>query len=200
VLLRHQPHGYTGYPFSLQVDAEYQLSAADGLRITVSATNRGSRPAPFGNGQHPYFTAGPAPLDEWELELPAGRWLPLDERGIPTGPVQDIGGTPIDFRSPHLIGDTVLDHALTGLDRAADGRVWAHVRSAGRQVSLWAGAGYGWLQVFTSDTLHGERHRKAVAIEPMTCPPNALVSGDDVIVLAPGESTSHSWGVGVSSA
>ena len=93
----------------------------------------------------------------------------------------------------------MLDHALTGLVRAADGRAWAHVRSAGRQVSLWAGPGYGWLQVFTSDTLHGERHRKAVAIEPMTCPPNALVSGDDVIVLAPGESTSHSWGVGVSS-
>ena len=199
VLLRHQPHGYTGYPFSLQVDAEYQLSAADGLRITVSATNRGSRPAPFGNGQHPYFTAGPAPLDEWELELPAGRWLPLNERGIPTGTAQDIDGTPVDFRSPHPIGDTVLDHALTGLVRAADGRAWAHVRSAGRQVSLWAGPGYGWLQVFTSDTLHGERHRKAVAIEPMTCPPNALVSGDDVIVLAPGESTSHSWGVGVSS-
>jgi aldose 1-epimerase len=101
----------------------------------------------------------------------------------------------VDFRDPRPIGDTVLDHALTGLDRAQDGLVLAHVRSADRQVTMWAGAGYGWLQVFTSDTLHGERHRRAIAIEPMTCPPNALVSGDDVIVLAPGQTVSHTWGV-----
>jgi aldose 1-epimerase len=199
VLLRHLPHGYTGYPFSVQIDTEYELTAGAGLQVTVSATNRGTRPAPYGTGQHPYFTAGPAALAEWELELPAARWLPLDERGIPSGPAQDISGTPVDFRDGHPIGDTVLDHALTGLDRARDGRVWAHVRSAGRQVSMWAGPGYGWLQVFTSDTLHGERHRRAVAIEPMTCPPNALVSGDDLIVLAPGESVSHTWGVAATS-
>ena len=62
-------------------------------------------------------------------------------------------------------------------------------------MSLWAGAGYGWLQVFSSDTLHGERHRRAVAIEPMTCPPDALVTGHDLIVLAPGESVARTWGV-----
>ena len=134
VLLRHLPHGYTGYPFSVQVDTEYELTAGEGLQVTVSATNRGSRPAPYGTGQHPYFTAGPAALDDWELELPAARWLPLDERGIPSGPAQDIGGTPVDFRNGHPIGDTVLDHALTGLDRAGDGKVWAHLRSGDRQV------------------------------------------------------------------
>jgi aldose 1-epimerase len=197
VLLTHRPHGYTGYPFSVEVDAEYRLTAAGGLEITVSATNRGTRPAPYGTGQHPYFTPGPAPLEEWELELPATQMLPADARGIPSGPAQDIDGTVCDFRDRHAIGTTVLDHALTGLNRASDGRVWAHLRSEGRQVSMWAGPGYGWLQVFTSDTLHGERHRKAVAIEPMTCPPNAFVSGEDLIVLAPGESVSHTWGVEV---
>jgi aldose 1-epimerase len=195
VLLSHLPHGYTGYPFAVEVDAEYRLTAAGGLQITVTAANRGTRPAPYGTGQHPYFTAGPAPLDEWELELPARQWLPTDERGIPSGPVQDVDGTPYDFRQARAIGATVLDHALTGLSRASDGRVWAHLRSGGRQVSLWAGAGYGWLQVFSSDTLHGERHRQAVAIEPMTCPPDALVTGHDLIVLAPGESVSRTWGV-----
>jgi aldose 1-epimerase len=49
--------------------------------------------------------------------------------------------------------------------------------------------------VFTSDTLHGGRHRKAVAIEPMTCPPNAFVTGDSLIVLKPGETVTRSWGV-----
>jgi aldose 1-epimerase len=197
VVLRHQPHGYTGYPFSVAVNAEYRLTAGAGLQVTVAATNRGSRPAPYGTGQHPYFTAGSAPLDEWELELPASRWLPADDRGIPTGPAQDIDDTVVDFRAPHAIGASVLDHALTGLNRASDGKVWSHLRSASRALSMWAGPGYGWLQVFTSDTLHGERHRKAVAIEPMTCPPNAFASGVDVIVLAPGEGVSHTWGVEV---
>jgi aldose 1-epimerase len=49
--------------------------------------------------------------------------------------------------------------------------------------------------VFTSDTLHGDRHRKAVAIEPMSCPPNAFVTGDNLIVLSPGETATHHWGI-----
>ena len=77
VLLSHLPHGYTGYPFAVEVDAEYRLTAAGGLQVTVTAANRGTRPAPYGTGQHPYFTAGPAPLDEWELELPAASGCPL---------------------------------------------------------------------------------------------------------------------------
>ena len=74
----------------------------------------------------------------------------------------------------------------TGLTRDDQGRAWARLRQAGTEVSLWAGAGYGWLQVFTGDPL-GPRRRKAVAMEPMTCPPNAFVTGIDLLVLAPGE-------------
>src|SRR5579875_1846854 len=71
ILLRHRPHGYAGYPFSVSFAAEYRLDAATGLEITVTATNEGSRPAPYGTGQHPYFTVGSSPLDDWELTLPA---------------------------------------------------------------------------------------------------------------------------------
>ena len=200
IVLRHRPHGYAGYPFCLEVEAEYRLSPAAGLEVTISAANRGTRPAPYGFGQHPYLSAGPSPagsspVDDWELELPATQWLPVDERGIPAGPVQDLGGTVGDFRRPRRIGSSVLDHALTGLIRENDGRAWAHLRAGGSQVSLWAGPDCPWLQVFTSDTLHGGRHRKAVAIEPMTCPPNAFVTGDSLIVLKPGETVTRSWGV-----
>ena len=100
VVLTHVPHGYAGYPFSLEIAAEYRLTAAAGLQVTISAANRGTRAAPYGFGQHPYLTAGPAALDEWELTLPATRWLPLDQRGIPSGPVRDIAGTEGDFRQP----------------------------------------------------------------------------------------------------
>jgi len=195
VVLKHLPHGYAGYPFCLEIDAEYRLTPDAGLQVTISATNRGTRPAPYGFGQHPYLTAGAPALDEWELTLPATRWLPLDRRGIPCGPAQDVEGTDYDFRQPRAIGATQLDHALTGLVRKSDGRAWAHLRSDGAQVSLWVGEGCPWLQVFTSDTLGGERHRKAIAIEPMTCPPNAFVTGDSLIVLSPGETVTHHWGI-----
>jgi aldose 1-epimerase len=60
---------------------------------------------------------------------------------------------------------------------------------------LWAGPGYQWLQVFTGDPLGPDRRRKAVAIEPMTCPPNAFVSGHDLLVLEPGDTITHTWGI-----
>jgi aldose 1-epimerase len=195
VLLKHLPHGFSGYPFALEIDAEYRLTAGTGLQVTVTASNAGTRPAPYGTGQHPYLTTGAPAVDEYELTLPASRWLPADDRGIPAGPAQDVEGTPHDFRRPQVIGAKTIDHAFTGLDRAGDGRVWVRLRSGGAEVALWAGEGYRWLQVFTGDTLGEDRRRKSVAVEPMTCPPNAFVTGDDLIVLSPGESVTHTWGI-----
>ena len=60
---------------------------------------------------------------------------------------------------------------------------------------LVAGPGYRWLQVFTGDTLGPDRARRALAIEPMTCPPNAFVTGTDLLTLAPGETVTTSWGL-----
>ena len=65
---------------------------------------------------------------------------------------------------------------------------------------VWADAAFGWWQVFTSDTLTGDRHRRAIAVEPMTCPPDAFRSGRDLIVLEPGQTWQGAWGIGVRSA
>jgi aldose 1-epimerase len=51
--------------------------------------------------------------------------------------------------------------------------------------------------VFTGDPLPSDRRRKALAIEPMTCPPNAFVTGDDLLVLQPGDAVTHTWGIQV---
>ncbi len=62
--------------------------------------------------------------------------------------------------------------------------------------SLWADAGFGYLMVYTGDTLgQVERRRHGVAIEPMTCPPNALRTGKDLLSLEPGQKWSASWGI-----
>jgi aldose 1-epimerase len=47
--------GRPGYPFCLELRARYRLSAADGLEVTITARNTGSRPAPYGTGSHPYL-------------------------------------------------------------------------------------------------------------------------------------------------
>jgi aldose 1-epimerase len=84
------------------------------------------------------------------------------------------------------------------LDRDAEGRAWASLDVPGGDTgaSLWADAGFGYLMVYTGDTL-GELHRRrrAVAIEPMTCPPNALRTGKDLRSLEPGQGWSASWGI-----
>jgi aldose 1-epimerase len=198
VLLRSEPHGVQGYPFCLEIDAEYRLDPGTGLHVAITARNRGGHAAPYGTGFHPYLTVRAPSVDECELTLPSASWLPADDRGIPSGPAAAVDGTPYDFRKPRLIGATQIDHALTTLARDGDGRAWAHLADSDRseaRVSLWAGQGYHWLQVFTGDSLGPDRRRKAVAIEPMTCPPNAFVTGEDLLVLEPGQAVTHTWGI-----
>jgi aldose 1-epimerase len=207
-VVRHEPHavtlrltllGRTGYPFCVENEVEYELAGDTGLRVSVTARNVGTQPAPYGTGSHPYLTAGAPAVDDCELTLPAARWLPADERGIPSGPPQDIAGGALDFRSARPIGTARLDHAFTGLDRDEADRAWARLASNGTEVALWAGPGYRWLQVFTGDTLDAAHRRRAVAVEPMTCPPNAFASGTDLIMLAPGDAVTHTWGIQVTS-
>ncbi len=200
ITLRHVLLGHQGYPFCLELDASYRLDADRGLEVSISARNVGSAAAPYGTGSHPYLTAGAATVDECELELPAGLWQPLGERGIPYDTPEDVTGTEFDFRAAKRIGITQLDSALTGLTREADGRARARLTGERTQVTLWAGPGYEWLQVFTGDTLDPSHRRKAVAIEPMTCPPNAFVSGVDLLMLEPGDSVTHTWGIEVTPA
>ena len=50
-----------------------------------------------------------------------------------------------------------------------------------------------WVQIHTADRDTPELSRLGLAVEPMTCPPDAYNSGTDLIVLAPGQSTTASW-------
>ena len=118
-----------------------------------------------------------------------------DERDVPTGS-EPVDGTDYDFRTTRPIGDTRLDNAFTDLERGADGR--AHVSLAdpatGRQLTVWVDEHYPYLMLFTGDPLP-DVNRRALAVEPMTCPPNAFRTGDSVIRLAPGESAAGTWGI-----
>ena len=104
-------------------------------------------------------------------------------------------GSEFDFRTSRKIGSTSLDHPFTELATGADGRAWARLTGPAAQIAIWLGPGYRWLQVFTGDTLEAEHRRTALAVEPMTCPPNAFVTGEDLLVLQPKETVSCRWGI-----
>jgi aldose 1-epimerase len=198
VSLSYRLMAQSGYPWTLDLHVLYDLSA-DGLTVTQTATNLGDQPAPYASGAHPYLTAGPGPVDDWELTLPASTRLLSDERMLPVGE-EDVAGTPYDFRVSRPIRDTRLDHAFGALERDEHGRATTLLRdpATGRGAAIWVDAEHPWLMVFSADD-GWDPPRQALAVEPMTAPPDAFRSGRDLTTLAPagqgGDEVSVSWGI-----
>ncbi|MGH9125609.1 MAG: aldose 1-epimerase family protein [Acidimicrobiales bacterium] len=197
VTLRLRLHAQPGWPHVLDLEAAYVVDT-HGLEVTVSATNVGAGPAPYGIGAHPYLTTGAERVDACRLTLPTATHLIVDQRGLPTGS-EPVAGTRLDFRASREVGDIQMDDTFTDLERDPSGRAWSVLCDAGpdgHTVSLWVDASYRWLQVYTGDHLAStEQRRTAVAIEPMSCPPNALVSGEGLVVLQSGQTAAGRWGI-----
>ncbi len=195
--LRLQLHPSPGYPFSLLLEIEYHVGR-DGLIVTTQARSLDESNVPFGLGFHPYLKPGSEVVDGAILQIPARHTLDLDDRGLPTGALTPVEGTDRDFSSARFVGPTVLDTAYTSLDRDDEGLAWATLDAPGGATgaALWVDSGFPYLMVYTGDTLPEiQRRRRAVAIEPMTCPPNALRTGKDVIDLQPDQEWSARWGI-----
>lgn len=189
-LLRPQP----GWDWTLRLQVAYTLSAV-GLMVTPAATNLSDTPAPFGYGSHPYLTAGEDIVDELMLTVPGARTITVDERlnAIGTAPVD---GTAYDFRSGRAIGTTQLDHCYGELT-ADNGRWTASIERDGVRTTMWADAArFPYAQAYTGDTLSPDRIRRAgVALEPMTCPPDAFNTGEGLLTIEPGRTWTGTWGI-----
>lgn len=193
VVMRHVIHPQPGYPFVVSVEVEYALSAG-GLTVRTAATNLGATACPFGAGAHPYLTLGTGLVDSLSLRIPAHQVTIFDSRDLPAG-TEAVDGTAYDFRASRPIGDTVLDNAFTDLTRDDDGRARVLLTDpAGGELALWVDESYPYLMVFTGDPLP-DVARRSIAVEPMTCPPNAFRSGESLIRLEPGETTTAAWGI-----
>jgi aldose 1-epimerase len=194
VRLVHLLRGGPGYPFELQLQVEYVLSPA-GLTATLEARNAGIDACPFGAGAHPYFGFPCSRADDIALSLAAEDWLEVDERLVPKGH-RPVTGSALDFRRPRAIGASVIDHAFAGLERDRRGLAWSSLRFGSSQIRVWQDSGFPFVHVYTADTLPDARERRhSVAIEPMTCAPDAFNSRDGLLVLGPGESFRSRWGV-----
>jgi aldose 1-epimerase len=196
VVMQLRLHPQEGYPFTLDVEIEYRLSA-DGLSVRTTGRNAGDRPLPYAAGHHPYVTVGTNLVDEALLQIPARRWLELDERQIPTGRAPAVQGAPVDFQQRRPIGDLHLDTAFSSLEPSPDGRTRIELQHpAGRpRVTIWMDSAYPYVMAFTGDTMPPERRRRSLGIEPMTGAPNAFRSGLGLHTLHPGESFTATWGI-----
>jgi len=181
-----------GYPFTLGLMIDYELSDA-GLRVCAHAENLGSQACPYGVGFHPYVSLG-RPIDEARLRLPAERFLIADEHAIPVSS-QAVASTPYDFREPLEIGPLVLDTCFSELLRDVDGRARVTLADDDAAVTLWLGEAFSHLMVYTGDTLAAGRRRSGLAVEPMSCAPNAFAGGEGLVRLEPRETHVAEWGI-----
>ena len=183
------------YPFALRLGIEYRLGR-DGLSVTADAENIGPSDLPFGLGFHPYLTVGTPTVDQVRLRVPASRRLLTDDRGLPQGE-NGVAGTEFDYTTARMIGVTRLDTSFVGLSRDADGRARVELDhpDGHRGVTVWADERFRYVMVYSGDTLEPDRRRTSLAVEPMTCPPDALRSGTDLVRLRPGGRWTGSWGI-----
>ncbi|GAA2287027.1 aldose 1-epimerase family protein [Glycomyces scopariae] len=181
--------GEPGYPFRLDVAVTYRL-APDGLDAATAITNRGDRPAPAATGAHPYLRAGDAPaaalrLDADRARLPGRTHLP--------GPPFAVAGTGYDLREP--VPFARLPRHLT-YERAQGPSRHRLTAPDGTSVELRADANHRWFQLYVDPALAtDDGPRAAIAVEPMTAPPDALNTGEGLHWLAPGETWTVEWGL-----
>ncbi|HEX8768065.1 MAG TPA: aldose 1-epimerase family protein [Jatrophihabitans sp.] len=186
-----------GYPFPLHLTVAWSLSA-DGLRCQLRALNTGTEPAPFGVATHPFFRLPDARVDDLDLLLPAGQWLETDAALLPVA-LRPTENSELDFTEPRPLGGLQLDTAFTAVTQDLSAMSEAVLSSRGSTVTIWAEPDFTWWQLYTSDYFEpdSERFRRSLAVEAMTCGPDAFNSGADLIVLEPGVPWSAGWGVRV---
>ena len=192
VVNRVRIHPQPGWSGTLDATITHRISA-EGLMVTVEATNLSDEELPFGYGAHPYLTVGESSVDEVALTVPAASYLEVDDRLLPAR-LSAVDGTVYDLRRSTVLGSANLDTAMTDLTRDSDGRWRIRLTLGDRYAELWGDETFAWTQVFTG----GPNRDAGVAVEPMTCGPNAFNAGpthDDLRVLAPQETFVGQWGI-----
>jgi aldose 1-epimerase len=118
----HSPDGDNGFPGAVDVTATWTLVNANSLRLDWQA--RTSRTTHINVTSHPYFNlagAGASTVDGHVLQLFASHYTVLDAAMIPTGAIDLVESTPLDFRTPRPVGPALRsDHPQIRLARGLD--------------------------------------------------------------------------------
>jgi aldose 1-epimerase len=143
----------------------------DTLRYVTTLRPTTEQPVPVALGWHPYLTVPGVPREEWKIELPVGEHVVLDERSLPTGRTEPVS------ERPGPLGDRTFDDGYVSVPEGAT----FVVQGGGRRLALTFERGCPCAQVYAPA---GEA---VIAYEPMTAPTDALVTGDRLPVVGPGE-------------
>jgi galactose mutarotase-like enzyme len=165
------PAHLRSFPFPHELVVFAELSD-QGLRISTEVRNTGVRNVPVAFGWHPVLTLDAARADT-SVVLPDREHLELDGRGLPTGASRHEAAG-----ARRLVPDVGLDESY----RLPAGRVLA-VAGAGRRIEVEGDERFGFAQVWAP------ADSRTVALEPMTAPVDALVSGDHRVVPPGGRDT-----------
>jgi aldose 1-epimerase len=157
------------FPFPHHVEMNVALGF-DTLSVETTLLADESSAVPVSFGFHPYFRLPGLPRAEWQIHLPAMSRLLLDERSIPTGEEAPVPA--FDAK----LGDRAFDDGFELLDPHA----FFSIAGNGRRITVEFVEGYRYVQVFAP------RDKDYIAIEPMTAPANALVSGRGLRLVEPG--------------
>ncbi|CAB4869638.1 unannotated protein [freshwater metagenome] len=188
-------HPTPAYPFLSNIEISYHLGDL-GLSVTTTVTNLDEVAIPFALGFHPYLAVTTDTIEGARLEVPANALVEVNERQLPTGLILPTADGLKDFRSLKSVSGHELDVTFTELIRDEAGMATTKlVDTRGHVVELSVDRNFPYLQVYTGDQLERGRRRTAVAVEPMTAPPDSLRSGKDVVVLEPGQRWAGTWRV-----
>jgi aldose 1-epimerase len=158
------------FPFPHDLEMAVSL-LSDSLTIETTVVAGHDGPVPVSFGFHPYFGLPDLPRALWRLAMPAMRKLVLNPRGIPTG--MEVSFDELGTQ----LGELDFDDAFALIKEHTS----FSVAGGGRRITVEFLAGYAFAQVYAP------KDKDYIALEPMTAPANALVSGRWLRVVPPGE-------------
>jgi aldose 1-epimerase len=178
-----------GFDFDVHLGIRYTVGH-EGLTCSVVAQNVGEAAAPFGCGFHPYVRPGDSPVDDWLLTVDASQHLEIDEQTKVPLRMVETAASRFDFQQPRRIGADPFSRAFR-IDRVGELRAAVSITDpAGGTVRLYVDAALPWVQVYRPAPSLGVH---AVAIEPMTCRPNAFNTSPDEVRQDVGSTTQAAW-------
>lgn len=179
-----------GYPFSLEVRVEYALQA-DGVRTEVEIRNVGETPAPVAVGAHPYLRIGDWATADLVASIDADTEWELDHRHIPR---RRSPHPRIDPRATHPVDEAPAHTLYERRPEQRDSVRHAFASPDGQVLELIADPTLRWTQWYVTDALDtADGPRRALAVEPMSAPPNALRTGESLRLLDAGERGRWGW-------
>ncbi len=175
-----------GFPFLFQISIQYTLTKNE-LVVTTTIINTGTTTFPFGIGAHPYIATG-TPIDELKIKIPPSSYYDIDASYIPSGSLKKN----VAFEQLNTLKQKRFDHCFKIKERSSIAETIVFDQKKDLEITIWQDNtkdAYNYVQYYTLE------NRSGIAVEPMTCPPDAFNSKIGIHHLLPKEKYQCSFGI-----